>query len=224
MPKKLTSPYFFFNQQYIRNVREKNTAITQTEGAKLAGTTWGTMSDKEKAPFEKLATEDKARYEKQTNELETKGFFKMGDGSKSTDPANAHLAKVKKSKSAKDDQEPEPLQPKRAISSYMYFNSELSAVIRAKNPGVNMPIAEVSKLVSEKWGAMTDGQKQPFEDKNALDKKRLEKQNGELNKKGYFMMEDGSKSTDEQNVPKKRKSMKPATHLSKSMSDSNLKT
>ena len=85
-------------------------------------------------------------------------------------------------------------------------------------------MAEVSKLVSEKWGALTDAQKQPFEDKNALDKKRLEKQNGELNKKGYFMMEDGSKSTDEQNVPKKRKSMKPATHLSKSMSDSNLKT
>ena len=41
---------------------------------------------------------------------------------------------------------------------------------------------------------------------------------------GYFTLEDGSKSTDEQNVPKKRKSLKPANDLSKSMSDGNLKT
>ena len=158
MPKKTTSSYFFFNQQYIRNVREKNTAITQTEGAKLAGTTWGTMSDKEKAPFEKLATEDKARYEKQTNELETKGFFKMGDGSKSTDPANAHLAK--KPKSATDDDEPEPLQPKRAMSGFIYFSMEFGAETRAKNPtNVVMSIGEISKLTSEKWGAMTEAQK-----------------------------------------------------------------
>ena len=41
---------------------------------------------------------------------------------------------------------------------------------------------------------------------------------------GYFTLEDGSKSTDEQNMQKKRKSLKPANDLSKSMSDGNLKT
>jgi hypothetical protein len=41
---------------------------------------------------------------------------------------------------------------------------------------------------------------------------------------GYFTLEDGSKSTDKQNMPKKRKSVTPANYLSKSMSDDNLKT
>jgi hypothetical protein len=52
------------------------------------------MNEKEKAPFEKLAQDDKARVEKQLNELEKKGYFKLDDGTKSTDPVNAHLAKV----------------------------------------------------------------------------------------------------------------------------------
>ncbi len=94
LPKKATGAYFYFNHQYIKSVRDKDTAITQTEGAKLAGTKWGLMTDKEKAPYEKLALDDKARHEKQLKELETKGYFKMDDGTKSTDPANAHLVKV----------------------------------------------------------------------------------------------------------------------------------
>jgi hypothetical protein len=56
MPKKATSSYFYFNQQYIKSVRDGDANITQTEGAKLAGTKWGTMTEKEKLPFEKLAT------------------------------------------------------------------------------------------------------------------------------------------------------------------------
>jgi hypothetical protein len=108
------------------------------------------------------------------------------------------------------------------MSAYMFFNVEYSAVIRAKNPDVTMPMGEVSKLVSEKWAAMSDAEKQPYENKNAADKKRHEKQLELLNKKGYFTLEDGSKSTDAQNVLKKRKSLKP--DLSKSMSVDNLKT
>ena len=158
LPKKATSAYFFFNQQYIKNLRENDATITQTEGFKLAGTKWGTMSEKEKTPFDKLAADDRVRFEKQTKELETKGFFKMEDGTKSTDPANSHLAKKEKTKS-KDDDEPEALQPKRPMSAYMYFNLEYSSEIRAKNPNLTMPMGEVSKLVSERWNAMSDAQK-----------------------------------------------------------------
>ena len=44
------------------------------------------MSDKEKAPFEKMAKDDKVRYEKQLAERERKGYFTMPDKTKSTDP------------------------------------------------------------------------------------------------------------------------------------------
>lgn len=45
------------------------------------------------------------------------------------------------------------------MSAYMYFNMEYSSEIRAKNPGQMMPMGEVSKLVSERWNAMSDAQK-----------------------------------------------------------------
>ncbi len=56
MPKKVSTAYVFFNPHYIKSVREKDATITQTEGMKLAGSKWGTMSEKEKKPFEKLVT------------------------------------------------------------------------------------------------------------------------------------------------------------------------
>ena len=51
------------------------------------------MSEKEKAPFEKMAQDDKVRYEKQVAEREKKGYFLMSDKTKSTDPENAKLFK-----------------------------------------------------------------------------------------------------------------------------------
>ena len=81
---------------------------------------------------------------------------------------------MRKLKPAINDEEPELLQPKKVITAFLYFNAECSAEIRTKNPGVMMPMVEVSKLVSQKWGAMTDAQKKPYEDKNSADKKRRE--------------------------------------------------
>ena len=147
----------------------------------------------------------------------------MKNGSNSTDLRDVHLAKVRKLQPAKDDEEPELLQPKKVITAFLYFNAECSAEIRAKNPGVMMPMVEVSKLVSEKWGAMTQAQKKPYEDKNAVDKKRHEQQLEELKKKGYFMLQDGIKSTDVPNVPKKPRSLKQAIDLSSSSSNYSFK-
>ena len=43
---------------------------------------------------------------------------------------------------------------------------------------------------------MTDDQKKPFVDLNEKDIKRYDKQLADLEKKGFFMTEDGMKSTD----------------------------
>ena len=53
------------------------------------------MDEEEKAPYEELATEDQKRFDRQTAELKSKGYFKLEDGTKSTDPANAALFKQK---------------------------------------------------------------------------------------------------------------------------------
>ena len=56
---------------------------------------------------------------------------------------------------------------------------------------------------------MTDDQKAPYEKMAETDKVRFEKQMAEREKKGYFILDDKSKSTDPQNAklfkPKKVK-------------------
>lgn len=65
----------------------------------------------------------------------------------------------------------------------------------------------------ELWAKMTDKEKAPYEKASAEDEKRYQKQLEELNKKGYFMMEDGTKSSEHK--AKKKRSKKD----SKAMTD-----
>lgn len=76
--------------------------------------------------------------------------------------------------------------------------------MREKN--ADQSVGEISKIVGKKWGEMSEKEKMPYDKLNEQDKVRQQKQKDEIAKKGYFMMEDGSKSTDAKNVPKKRKS------------------
>ena len=69
---------------------------------KLSGEKWAAMSEKDKEPYTKKSEADKVRYEKQVAENLKQGWFKMADGTKSTDPNNAKLFKAKKSKSEKN--------------------------------------------------------------------------------------------------------------------------
>jgi hypothetical protein len=86
----------------------------------------------------------------------------------------------------------------------MFFSSEYGKTLREKN--ADQSVGEISKIVGKKWGEMSEKEKMPYDKLNEQDKVRQQKQKDEIAKKGYFMMEDGSKSTDAKNVPKKRKS------------------
>jgi hypothetical protein len=134
-------------------------------------------------------------------EREKKGFFLLDDKSKSTDPANAKLFKSKRSAS-EGKEESKELKPKRAISAYIYFATEFGEKTRKSNP--EMKITEVSVLAGKKWAEMSEAQKKPYVEKNLEDKVRQEKQQASLEKRGYFVLDDGSKSTDDKNLPTRR--------------------
>jgi hypothetical protein len=203
-PKKALSPWMFFNTDFVTRARAKDQSLKPAELFKQASEKWKTISDKEKAQFEKMAEEDKIRHEKQVAEREKKGYFTLEDKSKSTDPENAKLFKKKKSKDAdEDDGHEEILQPKRAISAYIYFSQEFIEQARKSHPDKKQ--SEYMGMAGSKWSEMSESQKKPYNDMNAVDKVRQEKQEAELAKKGFFVLADGSKSTDSQNVPKKRK-------------------
>ena len=53
------------------------------------------MSEAERAPYVEMSEQAKAKVDEQKKELKEKGYYTLEDGSKSTDPQNSHLLKVK---------------------------------------------------------------------------------------------------------------------------------
>jgi len=84
-----------------------------------------------------------------------------------------------------------------------------------------MKLTQISILAGKKWGEMSETDKKPYVQMNEQDKMRQEKQQQNLEKKGYFILEDGSKSTDEKNLPTHKRRLSKA---SKSLPSDNEET
>jgi len=95
--------------------------------------------------------------------------------------------------------------PKKPLSSYLYFTTDQMNKIKEKE-GCTHP--EAMKKAGEIWSKMSDKEKKKYTDMNTKDQARYDKQLAELNKKGFFMMEDGSKSSEHQAKQKKVKGKK----------------
>ncbi|KAI1342523.1 nucleosome binding protein [Xylariaceae sp. FL0016] len=76
--------------------------------------------------------------------------------------------KPEKSRRAKKD----PNAPKRGLSAYMFFANEQRENVRDENPGISF--GQVGKILGERWKALNDKQRAPYEAKAAADKKRYE--------------------------------------------------
>ena len=131
----------------------------------------------------------------------------MDDGSKSTDEKNAHLFKEKKSKKdskEKDESEEEALvlRPKNAQSAYSFFSSEF---MKSHKDDAEAKDQGLMSYTASKWALMSDQDKVKYVKMHEADVVRNERQKKELAEKGYFKLENGSKSTDEQNIPKQKK-------------------
>ncbi|EFY90852.1 hypothetical protein MHUMG1_06759 [Metarhizium humberi] len=91
------------------------------------------------------------------------------------------MPKVKRGK--KDDGK-KKRGPKRGLSAYMFFANEQRENVRAENP--NITFGQVGKVLGERWKALNDKQRAPYEAKAAADKKRYE------DEKAAFQAEDDS--------------------------------
>jgi len=78
--------------------------------------------------------------------------------------------KKRKDKRKKKD----PNAPKRGLSAYMFFANEQRENVRAENPGI--AFGQVGKVLGERWKALSDKQRGPYEAKAAADKKRYEEE------------------------------------------------
>lgn len=62
-PKRALSAFFFYAAEERPNVRQINPDFSVGEVAKELGRQWNELTDGEKAPFEKQAADDRARYD-----------------------------------------------------------------------------------------------------------------------------------------------------------------
>jgi hypothetical protein len=61
-PKRALSAYMYFAQSVRPSIKEQQPELTFGELTKLVATRWSNATIEEKAPFEKLAADDKQRY------------------------------------------------------------------------------------------------------------------------------------------------------------------
>lgn len=66
----------------------------------------------------------------------------------------------------------DPNAPKRSLSAYMFFANENRDIVKAENPDITF--GQVGKVLGEKWKALTEEDKLPYEAKAKADKKRYE--------------------------------------------------
>jgi hypothetical protein len=67
-PKRPSSAYIFFSKKERKDIKNKNPEIRFGDIAKLIGTKWKQISEKDKKKFVKMAEDDKIRYNKQIEE------------------------------------------------------------------------------------------------------------------------------------------------------------
>jgi hypothetical protein len=94
------------------------------------------------------------------------------------------------------------------MQPHFAFQTEKSAELRKKEP--ELKVTEASAKAAAMWKEMDEKARKPFLDKHAEGMKLYEKQMAEREKKGFFTMPDGTKSTDPANKDKVKAPKKPS--------------
>jgi hypothetical protein len=82
--------------------------------------------------------------------------------------------KGKATKADSGKKKKDPNAPKRGLSAYMFFANEQRDKVREENPGIKF--GEVGKMLGERWKALSEKQRIPYESKASADKKRYEEE------------------------------------------------
>ncbi|XP_023981160.1 high mobility group protein B4 [Physeter macrocephalus] len=141
-PKANVSSYVHFLLNYRNKFKEEqpNTYLGFKEFSRKCSEKWRSISKQEKAKYEALAKLDKARYQEEMMNYPGR----------------------KKNKKRKRD----PHAPRRPPSSFLLFCQDHYAHLKWENP--NWSVVQVAKASGEMWSAMTDNEKQPYEQRAAL--------------------------------------------------------
>lgn len=136
--------------------------------SKIAGERWKALSQDAKAPYEKKYKEAQEKYTEEIKAFTEAGGEKRGIKRKGRGEGKGRGGKKEKA---------DPAAPKKIVGGaygcFMEKNREAFTKEVGKKEGVN-PNIEVTKLCSQKWKALSDAEKKPFEEIYQAKKKAYE--------------------------------------------------
>jgi len=175
-PKGCKTAYIFFTEyrreELKRNGDETNDFASFASGC---GKLWKTMDDCQKERFEKLAHDDRKRYQK---EIEDYSPPENSDDSDDEGP------KKKKKKKMKD-----PNAPKRNMSAYFFFAGSIREDVKGQltqEKGEPPRVTEVMTVIGERWRQCADHDKIVHDESAKKDRERYQRQLKEYNTEGCF--------------------------------------
>ena len=144
---------------------------------------WKLMTDQQKRKYFKMSQEDKERFEKETEQLNRLGYFVDSNGVKSTDIK----PDLKMFSSC-------TVKPKRNLSALCFYVKLNETKLREEFP--NLSFKELSEVRHKRWFKLSAEDRQPYIQMAEKDKVRKEQEREQLLTQGYFIDQNGVKSTE----------------------------
>jgi high mobility group protein B3 len=196
-PSKPQNSYWLWLGENREKIAKELGSVKGSEVGKLAGQRWKAMPEAAKKPFEARAAELKKDYEKQMEAFLAAGGVK---GKRRAEKAEAKAAKTGRGeKKARKEARASSGQPKKPQTAYfLYLNDNREAI--QKELG-SKALPQVTKLAAERWKALGEAQKKPYEAKAAAAKAEYEKAMAEWKEKqgeGEDEEEDGEEGEEDQ--------------------------
>lgn len=160
-PKGVKSAYIFFVESERHEQDARGEQLPFSEFSKQCGIAWGKMDDSEKEQFVKMSERDRKRHE---NEMRN---YQPPPPSYDSDSDDEGATRKKKKKK-------DPNAPKRPITAYFFFASDVRPQIRKENP--DLAITEIASLIGQQWRGLTSADKKEYEASASKDKERYDRE------------------------------------------------
>jgi hypothetical protein len=196
-PKKIYDVFILFSIENRLKLLKVNPNLTMGEIGKQNAIDWKNITESHRKKIDALRDKDAIRYNREMKEFQETGFYTNSDGSNSKFMDKKHRVK---------EFPIGTVMPKGVKSAYVIYFTEFHLNLKAqKKEGEKYDVVENTKKISEGWNTMTAVKKAKYEKLQQKDQERYNKQLDEIRKKGFYMTDDGIKSTD---LPEKKKKVK----------------
>ncbi|KAL3499247.1 hypothetical protein ACH5RR_038340 [Cinchona calisaya] len=198
-PKQPLTAFFLYSNERRATLLAENKNVLEV--AKILGEEWKNMTEKQRAPYEKMANKNKEQYlqemdvykqkkeeeaanlkkeEEELMKLQKQEALQLLKKKEKTDNI-IKKTKEKRQKKKKEEKDVDPNKPKKPASSFLLFSKEARKTLSEERPGINN--STLNALISVKWKEMSDEEKQIWNEKSAKAMLEYKKELEEYNKK-----------------------------------------